>query len=200
MNLPGWRQPKDQDIAEAKRLLSEAGYPNGFRSNLVFQRGISHPTITAEPVASQLKVLGIDATVTPMEPGVYTEATTRRFDYDMDIASFGGSTILETAYSRLHSQGGTKYKYSPPDPELDRLLDAASRELDDTKRNQLYVEVGKRCIEIVCVAPTVTLGQFVAMQPWLHDYAGSRSVSPSQIHAFQTWMEVDKMPANRRSW
>jgi peptide/nickel transport system substrate-binding protein len=30
----GWRQPKDQDIAEAKALMAEAGYANGFKAML----------------------------------------------------------------------------------------------------------------------------------------------------------------------
>jgi ABC-type transport system substrate-binding protein len=31
---PGWRQPKDQDIAEAKALMAAAGYANGVKATL----------------------------------------------------------------------------------------------------------------------------------------------------------------------
>src|SRR5712691_12457891 len=31
---PGWRQPKDQDIAEARALMAAAGYANGVKATL----------------------------------------------------------------------------------------------------------------------------------------------------------------------
>ncbi|MDP2951789.1 MAG: ABC transporter substrate-binding protein, partial [Chloroflexota bacterium] len=36
LKLPGYRQPKDQDIAEAKRLLAEAGFPQGFKTTMLY--------------------------------------------------------------------------------------------------------------------------------------------------------------------
>ena len=52
--LPGFRQPKDQDVAEAKKLMAEAGFPDGFK--LTFNTGSGKEARTvAEVVAIQLK-------------------------------------------------------------------------------------------------------------------------------------------------
>src|SRR5262249_20654981 len=59
---PGWRQPKDQDIAEAKALMAAAGYANGVKATLNLTTG---PGVRiGEVVAEQLrKRLGIDFTL-----------------------------------------------------------------------------------------------------------------------------------------
>ena len=61
LKLPGWRQPKEQDIAEAKRLLTEAGIQPGFNVAMKWRKGSTQPTVFAEPTASQLKTIGISA-------------------------------------------------------------------------------------------------------------------------------------------
>src|SRR5581483_1578185 len=52
--LPGYRQPKDQDVATARRLLAEAGYPNGFSTELKVIRSANIPA-DAEVIAAQLR-------------------------------------------------------------------------------------------------------------------------------------------------
>ncbi|MBI2906366.1 MAG: ABC transporter substrate-binding protein [Chloroflexi bacterium] len=57
--LPGYRQPKDQDLAEAKRLLAEAGYAQGLKiTNYVqnFPPVVKAATVIREQVAR----VGID--------------------------------------------------------------------------------------------------------------------------------------------
>ena len=41
MKLPGYRTPKDQDIAQAKQLLAAAGYPNGFKSSILYGKTVA---------------------------------------------------------------------------------------------------------------------------------------------------------------
>ncbi len=65
--LPGYRQPKDADIAEAKRLLAEAGFPNGFTTTMTSRSGSTY-----EPFGvlykEQLSKIGIDAELVIVEP------------------------------------------------------------------------------------------------------------------------------------
>jgi glutathione transport system substrate-binding protein len=64
-------QQYDYDVAKAKALLAEAGYPNGFeaemfgRNNTNFIRGMQF-------VQQQLSLVGVKLTVTPLEAGVET--------------------------------------------------------------------------------------------------------------------------------
>ena len=60
LQMPGWRQPKDEDIARAKELMAEAGYPDGFEATFNVDQAKASRT-EAELVAAQLKdALNID--------------------------------------------------------------------------------------------------------------------------------------------
>ncbi|MBI2906515.1 MAG: ABC transporter substrate-binding protein [Chloroflexi bacterium] len=58
LKMPGWRQPKDADIGEAKRLLAEAGYPDGFTVKALVRAEKLYEEV-AVFVADQLSKLGI---------------------------------------------------------------------------------------------------------------------------------------------
>jgi len=68
--LPGYRTPKDQDYAEAKKLLAEAGYPNGLKTQFYTIGAWQEWVEMATAVVDQLKRVGIDAELKVMEyPG-----------------------------------------------------------------------------------------------------------------------------------
>lgn len=58
-NQPGWRTPKDQDIAEAKKLLAEAGHPNGFEIEGMIRKGGDFQAV-GEFVQADLQKIGIN--------------------------------------------------------------------------------------------------------------------------------------------
>jgi peptide/nickel transport system substrate-binding protein len=64
--LPGWRQLDGEkhpdDIAKAKALLAEAGYPNGFKAEMMIRQVVEFPD-HAVVYKEQLKKIGIEATL-----------------------------------------------------------------------------------------------------------------------------------------
>src|SRR5207302_1318333 len=78
MKLPGYRQPKDQDIAEAKRLMRDAGFPEGFKTSIVFAASVAVSPPAAEATQAQLKKnLNIDATLIPADNATRLQKRTR---------------------------------------------------------------------------------------------------------------------------
>lgn len=70
--IPGWRQPKDADIAEAKKLLAEAGYPDGFTvKGLVRSEKINVEVSTY--AANELAKIGIKYELDVKETAVRTQ-------------------------------------------------------------------------------------------------------------------------------
>jgi ABC-type transport system substrate-binding protein len=64
--LPGWRQlngaKHPDDIAKAKALLAEAGYPNGFKAEMMVRQVVEFPD-QAVVYKEQLKKIGIETTI-----------------------------------------------------------------------------------------------------------------------------------------
>ena len=73
LKMPGYRQPKDQDFADAKKLLADAGYPNGFTLELL-SRGNELTKNSAVFMTGQLAQIGITANVKVLEDAAFWDA------------------------------------------------------------------------------------------------------------------------------
>ena len=88
---PGYRADKTEDIAEAKRLMAEAGYPDGFKTEIVTWNGAPTAEV-ATPLFVDLlnKSIGIDVEIRVIERFTGGEILASG-DYELDRGySFGG--------------------------------------------------------------------------------------------------------------
>jgi peptide/nickel transport system substrate-binding protein len=138
---PGWRQPKDQDVAEAKTLMAAAGYANGVKAtlNLAAIPGIVRHS---EVIAEQLrKNLGIEFTLEAVDAPTAVDRTIRGLPHASFAAS--GVIILDPAdYLNQHFlvMGGVKNPDSWSHPRLTEIIEAQAREPEPTKRLSLFKE------------------------------------------------------------
>jgi peptide/nickel transport system substrate-binding protein len=58
--LPGWRQPKDQDVAEARRLMAEVGLSEGFETTLITRNFLNEQDIPPVITPMMRDALSID--------------------------------------------------------------------------------------------------------------------------------------------
>lgn len=195
---PGFRQPKAQDVAEAKRLLAEAGYPNGFKTSLGFLSVNASAPQYAEVIQAQLKQLGIDAALLPGDNAAYVQRRVKA-DYELLIA---GEASLATpgtaAYTVFHSTGIYAKPSGINDPDLDRLIDAQTTEFDFSKRGAIFQQIERQILDNVYKAPISTPKSLQLSQPWVHDWAGNRSAIQVVMNPDAIWMSVEQAPANRR--
>src|SRR6516165_4608916 len=86
---PGWRSPTAEDLAEARRLMQEAGYENGIKGLDFLIRDISFYLTWGPIVQDMLKrELKIESTIRQVASGVwFEEASAGR--YDLTIYAFG---------------------------------------------------------------------------------------------------------------
>jgi peptide/nickel transport system substrate-binding protein len=138
--VPGCRQPKDQDLAEAKRLV-EKHHANGLDIEVAV-RSVGNYVDRAQLVLAQLRKIGIRGTLKTHESaagyaawgkGDFTLIATQ--DRSMDINEPSG--IFHIAYT---TESGSNYGRAA-DPKLDELADRALREPNRDKRKQLYWEL-----------------------------------------------------------
>jgi peptide/nickel transport system substrate-binding protein len=126
------------DPAATKKLLTEAGYPNGIDVTLDVEGAFKE---TAEVVASMLTKAGIRTKVQVGEGSTLRAKWSPRGEKtgDMFFTSWGNGSLdpadIFVPTLRTGDRGNTAF-YS--NPEVDKLLDAANTEIDQTKRADLY--------------------------------------------------------------
>jgi peptide/nickel transport system substrate-binding protein len=138
LTLPGWRPDKTQDIADAKKLLADAGLANGFQTELLSASVAPHAEVMAPAIQDQLKrALNIDIKIQVKERSLLVEdEKAGRFTLVLDtpggpIADF--SPIANTYFKTGGSQNYGGYS----NPKFDDLLKKSDTELDPAKRRDL---------------------------------------------------------------
>ncbi|MBI2908223.1 MAG: ABC transporter substrate-binding protein [Chloroflexi bacterium] len=140
MAMPGYRQPKDADIAEAKRLLAQAGYPEGFESPLM-----SSSTVYARELAqvaqAQLSKIGIALKVESVEsaaekPRLYEGAF--RLTAMPDASAIEDPDILLGEY---YLTGSPKNYGGWSSRQFDDLYDVQSKTMDPARRKEIVREM-----------------------------------------------------------
>ncbi len=137
-----------RDTAKARALLAEAGYANGVDASMVVFQGLGIYTTMAQVVQANLKEVGINLKLEPVEWATLVERKNRG-DYDSMI--YGVSVKLPDPDAYAYYLGGDSSYWAKPigyrDPELEKLL-AEGRALTDPKARQpIYQQAEKRILE-----------------------------------------------------
>jgi peptide/nickel transport system substrate-binding protein len=136
------------DPAAAKKLLTDAGYPDGFDVTLDCpnNRYINDEEICQAVVAMWAKI-GVRARLNAMPRATYFQKI-QQFDTSLYLLGWATATFdaLYTLQSLLHTvdpkgaDGNFNLgKYS--NPQVDALIDRIKTEIDDKKRNEMIREV-----------------------------------------------------------
>ena len=160
---PGYSEllPDTQyDLAKAKQLLADAGFPNGegFPSfSLLYNTSDVHRKI-ALAIQQMWKInLGIDTTLENQEWKVYLD-TRQSKNYDVSragsISLLGDPIDFLESYITGHGMNDSGWSNT----EYDRLIKAASTELNQAKRSKLLAEAEKILLQ---EAPTIPIYYYV---------------------------------------
>ena len=139
----------DHDVAKAKQLLAEAGYPNGLDVTL---NVYDTQKLASDVLSEQLKQVGIRVTEEVLDQPTFIGRVVQNqginFALHCCVRQPDPDIILSDMFSpKLR---GAIY-ISHADLEAD--LAAARKELDTTKRAQMYADLQKRIISEVMMIP-----------------------------------------------
>ncbi|MBV9544040.1 MAG: ABC transporter substrate-binding protein [Chloroflexi bacterium] len=134
--LPGYRPDKTQDIADARKLLADAGYPNGVPGVELLSASVPpHAEIMAPAIQDQLKnSLGMDVNIRVAERSLLVEdEKAGRFMLVLDTPGGPISDFSPLANTYFKTGGSQNYGgYS--NAKFDALLRQSDQELDSGKR------------------------------------------------------------------
>jgi peptide/nickel transport system substrate-binding protein len=152
-------QPTRFDPEGARRLLAEAGYPNGFRIqlNTPNDRYINDSRI-AQAVGAMWTRIGVRTTVEAQTWSIFVNRAGRA-EYSAHLIGWGsnpdGSHPMRNIIATVSRERGwgasNRGRYS--NPQLDAMLDQAMVELDEPKRERLLVDIQRMAAEDVAVIP-----------------------------------------------
>src|SRR5262245_37982591 len=133
-----------RDVAEAKRLLAAAGYPNGFSGNLCFTTyGSTVLVDSMQLVLKSLKEVGIDAKLDQKEYGAYAATC---LVGKFDSMAFGPQTPFLDPDNFLYGQyypDEPKNQSHINDPVLTDMLVRQRRTFDVAKRREIIFDIQK---------------------------------------------------------
>jgi len=141
-------KPYGYDPEKAKKLLAEAGYPNGFKIKMAAPTGAyMHFEQVCQAIANYLKDVGIDVDLQFMDSGKYWDLEAKKQLPPLFGDSWSNAII--DAYPRLlGALGGWNASYSSwYDPKIDQMLQQIVQTGNDKDRAKLYIKLQKYMLD-----------------------------------------------------
>ncbi len=127
------------DPAKAKKLLSDAGYPNGFDLEIMTSQRYNFDKV-AQVVQAQLAAIGVRVKIDLVEWGIFISRW-RESNFDAFISMNSGSIEPDIQFYRHFVTGGSTNVFKYSNPRVDELLEMGRNTVDSKKRKQIYDEL-----------------------------------------------------------
>jgi peptide/nickel transport system substrate-binding protein len=149
------------DFGLAKKLLAEAGYPNGQgipELQFVYIKGGGGMLLMADPIAEyiaqQAGKVGVKVQPIPLDSGAFSARSRDKKAWDMRMTGWGGGGRFEvgdTLFFEYHSGAPSS---GLGNKEFDEVLDKARATMDPDARKQLYWKAQEMVYSLCGSLPT----------------------------------------------
>lgn len=156
------------DVAKARELLAEAGYPNGFEMSITVPSNYSPHVNTAEVLAEQLKEVGIQAKILPVEwnswlSDVYTNRQFQSTVIGLESNNMTARKLLDR-FASTAANNFTNYS----NPEYDEILARAISSVDDAEQTEAYRQLERILTETAANVYLQDMADLVAVRNGLN--------------------------------
>ena len=164
------RQIQRRDLEEAKRLVREAGFPNGIELEFMYNPGQNAAYQTSmELLQAQLRKVGINLALKVAESNSVSGQRRRSGDYQLN-SLFSSNDEVDAFLTRFLPGSKTNYIFQN-DPKLTELILAQRREGDVAKRRELVRQAARYIYDNAYALTLVRGVDYEFWQPALKAYA-----------------------------
>ena len=128
------------DPTGARKLLTEAGYPNGFDTVLKVSPQYDYTVRSGQIVADNLMKIGVNVKIEQIEWGQWLSRVWKEAEYDLTIIGHAESWDIA-------NYANPKYYFRYDSPKFQDLFTRSEVTLDDKARRDLYVQMQKLLVE-----------------------------------------------------
>jgi peptide/nickel transport system substrate-binding protein len=157
------------DVEKAKQLMAEAGVAPGVKVTIQAMSSNPAQVEAAQVIQNQLKQIGIEGEIQPLETGVYVD-NWRKKNMDLMVGGNNSGTTPDRAVCFFFCTTGGANVWNFTDPQVDDLATQARQATDQAKAKQLYQDAQRRIVEL---APNLFLAnqdQFAAYLPKVKNF------------------------------
>lgn len=136
-------KPQDQDLNKARALLSEAGFPKGFKVTLPALTAHSLLLEMAKIAQAQLKKVGIEVELQLLDGAAFNQQVLVKKDFSITTMGDAGETRndFDDAYYRAFFSTSPYNFARYSNPAVDGWLQEGRRTFDLEKRKKIYTQV-----------------------------------------------------------
>ena len=161
------------DIDTARKLLAEAGYPNGEgfpKLELLFNTLESHRQIAVAIQQMWKQALNIDITLHNQEWKVYLDSQ-RTMNYQISRASWIGDYIDPNTFLDMYVTDGGNNRTGWSNPEYDRLINQAANTSNQEERYELFQQAEEILMNEVPIIPIYTYTRVFLKSPHIKGWS-----------------------------
>jgi peptide/nickel transport system substrate-binding protein len=178
-------QPYDQDLEQARQLLADAGYADGFEMELLPTTQYGETVRAAQVLQQQLAEIGIEATINAPEWSEWLELE-GNFMYDAYLCNWNALIDVDQYYYLQHRSDQVFNFTGYNNPEFDELVDAGRATSDFDERYQIYEQADKMLVDDAPYIYMYNKDEIRAYAPYVKGFV----VRPDQQNNFwNVWLD-----------
>ena len=139
--LPELVDKYPHDVAKAKELLAQAGYPDGFDMTISVPNNYQPHMDTAEVVAEQLREAGINVTIQPVEWSTWLDTIYNGRQFQATVVGVDAANMTARAMLERFTSDYGKNFINYNNPEYDALFQKAINAQDEATQTDLYKQM-----------------------------------------------------------
>ena len=155
------------DVDAAKALLAQAGYPGGIDMTITVPSNYQPHMDTAEVVVEQLKAIGVNAVIQPVEWESWVSDVYAGRDFQATLVGVDASTMTARALLERFTSTYPKNFINYNNAEYDALFAQAQACYDDAEQTEIYTAMLRNLTENAANAYIQDLADLVAVRKGL---------------------------------